>query len=219
MSVNVGAVVLAAGLSRRMGEGRAKVLLPWRAGETVIESVVSALTPHTHSVVVVCGLWHKAIEAHVTPLGAGTVYNPDYSDGEMLSSFKTGLRAMPDDVNAVLIALGDQPRLSGAIVAAVIGAYADAPGGIVAPSYQMRRGHPLLIARRYWDEFLALPADGAPRNVITRHADAIRYVMCADDAILCDIDTPEAYALERAKAGLAPLNLLLVEKSDQPPDQ
>jgi molybdenum cofactor cytidylyltransferase len=201
----IGAVVLAAGMSRRMG--RPKVLLPWRPGEIVIQAVVDALLPHASPVLVVGGYRIAEVSRAVTPRGAQVVMNPDYEMGEMLSSFKAGLAALPGDVEAALIALGDQPRIRAETVARLAAAFADAPGGIVVPSYAMRRGHPLIIARRHWGEFMELGQDDAPRTVIERHKAAITYVLCEDDSIIGDIDTPEQYASERAKAGLAAITL------------
>jgi len=98
--------------------------------------------------------------------------------------------------------LGDQPSLQARTIHQVLTAYAEGQGEIVAPSYQMRRGHPILIDRRYWSEILALPAEGAPRDVIERHKDRIAYVNVHSDSILRDVDTPEAYRDERRRAGL-----------------
>lgn len=204
-SLRVGAVVLAAGLSRRMG--RPKPLLPWRPGETVIEAVVAALTDCTYPVVVVCGQWYEAIAPLVAPLGAQALFNSDYETGEMLSSFKVGLAALPADLDAALIVLGDQPRLTAEVVERLAAALVQSPHPVAAPSFGGRRGHPIAIRNQIWPEFLSLPAHETPRAVIQRHAHEIEYLDWGDDAVLCDIDTPEAYALERAKAGLQPVDL------------
>ncbi len=66
----------------------------------------------------------------------------------------------------------------------------------------MRRGHPILIDRRYWNEILDLPADGAPRDVIERHKDRIAYVNVDTDSVLRDVDTPDDYQAARRLAGL-----------------
>ena len=81
-------------------------------------------------------------------------------------------------------------------------AYAEGKGEIVAPSYQMRRGHPILIDRRYWAEILALPDGGAPRDVINRYPDRAAFVNVDSDSVLRDVDTPEDYRDERGRAGL-----------------
>ncbi len=198
---HVGAVVLAAGLSRRMGQP--KVLLPWTDRQTVIEHILTQLllakVEHT---TVVTGHRANDVRLLATRLGADAVYNPDYASGEMLSSLKAGLLAQPPHISAVLVVLGDQPRIQARIIAQVLAAYAEGAGDIVAPSYQMRRGHPILIDRRYWQDILNLPADGAPRDVIDRYKDRIGYVTVDTDSVLRDIDTPDDYRDERRNAGL-----------------
>jgi molybdenum cofactor cytidylyltransferase len=118
----------------------------------------------------------------------------------MLSSFKVGLRAQPANIGAALIVLGDQPRIQPKIVGQLTMAYAEGQGDLIAPSYQMRRGHPMLIDRRYWGEILALPEDGAPRDVIRKHT--VTHINVENDSVLHDVDTPEDYQNERWKAGL-----------------
>ena len=76
----------------------------------------------------------------------------------------------------------------------VLPAYAAAPAGFVAPTYGGRRGNPVLIARRHFDELLALPPDAAPRALLARHADDVLSVAVDSDAVLHDLDRPEEYA-------------------------
>lgn len=197
----VGAVVLAAGMSTRMGQP--KVLLPWADGRTIIEHIIHQLyLARVDHVNVVTGYRSGEVRRLVTQQGASAVYNVSYKSGEMLSSLKAGLRAMPDHIAAAMIVLGDQPRIQPRVVAQVMMAYAEGRGGIVAPSFQMRRGHPILIDRRYWSEILDLPVDGSPRDVINAHADEIAYVEVNTDSVLRDVDTPDDYSRERSRAGL-----------------
>ena len=121
----------------------------------------------------------------------------------MLSSLQTGLSALDDGVSACLVFLGDQPQISARLVHQIMTAYAGGQGGIVAPSFMNRRGHPILIDRRFWPEILDLPDGGAPRDVINAHADDITYVITEDDTILRDMDTPEEYQAALRRAGLA----------------
>jgi molybdenum cofactor cytidylyltransferase len=195
---SVGAVVLAAGMSRRMGEP--KVLLPWGEGQTIIEHILEQLLlARVDHVTVVTGNQQARVSALAEALGATTVFNAAYETGEMLSSLKAGLRAMPDHIGAALVVLGDQPSIQPRIIQQVMQRYAEGAGDIVAPSYNMRRGHPILIDRRYWREILALPDDGAPRDVINAHADRIAYVEVKTDSVLRDVDTPQDYREERAR--------------------
>ncbi len=197
----VGAIVLAAGMSTRMGDS--KVLLPWTEHKTIIEHIVDQLIrSRLDYITVVTGHRADEVKRLVKPMGAKVIYNRAYKTGEMLSSLKAGLRAMPDFVTAALVVLGDQPRIQPRVVYQVMNTYAEGKSDLVAPSYEMRRGHPILIGRRYWPDILALRGDSAPRDVLNRHKDRIVYVDVDTDSILRDVDTPQDYEQERHRAGL-----------------
>jgi molybdenum cofactor cytidylyltransferase len=186
----ISAIILAAGQSIRMG--RNKLLLPF-GQSTALETIVTeiAACDQVRDIVVVTGHEHDRIEALLTKYPARCVFNPDYAQAEMLVSIQVGLRALAADVTAALIVLGDQPRLQRDIVQRVIDAYT--PNRLVIPSYQMKRGHPILIPRSLWPHVLSAPKDSTLRDVIRAHADRIDYVEAENDSVLKDIDTPEDY--------------------------
>lgn len=192
------AIVLAAGQSKRMGQQ--KLLLPWREGETVVDYVIKTTRAGgIEEVLVITGADAGTVGQRARENCAVPLHNPDFAAGEMLSSLQTGLRAaLNQNAAAALIVLGDQPSMHSDVIRRILDAYAQGRGTIIAPSHQMRRGHPILIDRVYWNELLDLPPGSAPRDVINRHADQIGYVE-ADDSVLRDIDTPEAYAEERRR--------------------
>jgi molybdenum cofactor cytidylyltransferase len=197
----VGALVLGAGMSRRMGE--LKLLLPWTHGKTIIEHIIEQLLlARVDHITVVTGHMADEVRKRVEPLGVEVVFNPVYATGEMLSSVKAGLNTMPAHMAAAMVVLGDQPRIQPRIVGQVMAAYAEGAGEIIAPSYQMRRGHPILIDRRYWREILNLPDHAAPRDVINAHPERTAYVNVDTDSVLRDVDTPDDYRDERWRAGL-----------------
>jgi molybdenum cofactor cytidylyltransferase len=197
----IGAVVLDDGLSRRMGQS--KILLPWTKRKTIIEHIIEQLIlSRVDHITVVTGYRGDEVRAIAEKQGVEVVHNPYFETGEMLSSLKAGLRAMPAHISASMIVLGDQPRIQPKVIGQVVMAYAEGAGDIVAPSYQMRRGHPILISRRFWPELLALPDGSAPRDVINAHQDRIAYVNVDTDSVLGDVDTPQDYAQERWRAGL-----------------
>jgi molybdenum cofactor cytidylyltransferase len=198
---SVGALVLAAGMSRRMGQP--KVLMPWANGKSIIEHILDQLIlARLDHISVVTGHRAAEVSAVAAKLDIPTVFNAEFATGEMLSSIKAGLRAMPEHIAAALIVLGDQPRIQPRVITQILSAYAESAHEIVAPSYKQRRGHPILIDRRLWAEILALPPDGTPRDVINAHTDRIAYVEVDTDSVLSDVDTPQEYAQERSRAGL-----------------
>lgn len=185
-----GAVILAAGLSSRMVEN--KLLLPWRDGRPLVAHVGSKfLQAGLSDVFVVTGRDASEVRAALADLAVTTVHNPDYATGEMLSSVQVGLRALPAGLSAVFIQPADMPCLP----QAVIGELADRheTGWTVAPRYDGRRGHPVLLDRAYWPAMLGLPAGAMPRDVIEGARERLRLVDVADEGVLLDVDTRAAY--------------------------
>ena len=195
----IGAIVLAAGLSTRMGTP--KVLLEWTNGETILDHILCQLqNARVDEVCVVTGNHAEEVAAIAERHGARAVFNANYAAGEMLSSVNAGLKALPDHIASAMIVLGDQPSIRAEVVKRVMRTYWSHPVQIVAPSYDMRRGHPILLDRGLWEELYALPDGGAPRDVINRHSSDIVYVNVTDDGILRDVDTPQQYEEERRRA-------------------
>lgn len=185
------AVILAAGESRRMGTQ--KLLLPF--GEvTVVEAVVrTALVSSVDRVLAVLGADRDAVRLKLEPSGVEFVNNENYHLG-MLSSVQAGFKALPADAEAAVVMLGDQPFLAPRIIDDVIGAYREERKGIVIPTFQGRRGHPVLVDLGFREEVLALdPADGL-RRLMQAHPRDILEVETGDANILRDMDTPEDYA-------------------------
>ncbi|MCW5854374.1 MAG: nucleotidyltransferase family protein [Anaerolineae bacterium] len=191
------AIILAAGLSSRMG--RPKPLLPF--GERlVIERILTALhqCPVAETVVVV-GHAHGLVEQRLQGWpNTRAAFNPDYATGEMLSSLQTGLQAVSPTADAALVALVDQPRLEPGVVASLVEAYQAGQGGVIVPSYQMRRGHPMLIDRRHWPAILSLVEGQSLRDFMRAAAASIYHVTVDTPSILRDMDTPTDYERELA---------------------
>lgn len=203
---HVGAVVLAAGLSKRMG--RAKVLLPWREGRCVLEQVICILEQSRLSEIgVVLGPSAALIKRKLCSHEIRIVHNANYEKGEMLSSLQAGLRALPQHVQAALVVLGDQPRLQPGVIYKLLTKYASSNKGIVAPIHNGKRGHPILIDRVYWPELLSLKG-GTPRSVINKYTHDTSFVPVSNDSILADINTPQDYAQQRQLAGLPPIKCM-----------
>lgn len=188
----VGAVVLAAGESRRMGQP--KMLLPW-GNTTIIRQVCQQMvaSPGLHEVVVVAGRWQDEIQKQVADLPVRVVHNSRYATGEMLSSLKVGLEALWESCDACMVVLGDQPSIEQAVIGQVLQAYAELRGQIIVPVYANRNGHPLVIDRAFWEAILDLPENAAPRDVLRANRQAIYPLMVDTPSVIEDIDTPEDY--------------------------
>ena len=188
------AIVPAAGLSTRMGGDVSKPLLPW-GKSTVVEQVVSTLlAAGVLDVVVVTGHRREAVEAALAAFPVRCITNPAYTNGEMLASLQAGLRAVPPQQAGALLALADQPQMKPEVVTKVLQAFAN--GGnqsIVVPSYQMRRGHPIVLPKWLWQEVVDLAPGDSLRSVINRHGTAIQHLVVDTPTVLADVDTPGQY--------------------------
>lgn len=186
----IGAVVLAAGRSRRMGA--CKTLLPV-GGVPMITRLVRALAECAVSeILVVAAADAPAIAAALEGLPARLVRNPD-PDSAMLDSVRCGLRALPAGCQAALIVPGDQARLAPDIIRPLLAAFAQGSHGLVVPLCRGRRGHPLLVARRHFAETLTGLDDTGLRGLLRRHPEDVREVPVEHPGVLDDVDTPEDY--------------------------
>lgn len=198
MAKTIAAVILAAGLSRRMGTP--KMLLPW--GQTTVLGQVIAIFAQAgvEEIVTVTGCAREAVEAEAERLAQEftlrCVHNPQYEDGEMLSSLQCGLASLGTHVESALIGLGDQPQLSLTAALTVVSAYESSAARLIVPSHHVRRGHPWLVQRAFWEQILALKPPLTLRDFLNARAGDILYVE-ADQTILKDLDTPEEYQREK----------------------
>ena len=187
----VAGIILAAGMSTRMGQ--LKQLLPL-GGRAAIEWIAEVVGRRLDQTVVVLG--HRAEE--IAPVLAGypvcCVVNSAYRMG-MFSSVQCGIQAV-DAAADYLICLGDQPRLSGAVVEQVLQARKQIGAGIIIPTANGRRGHPVLIRNAYRAEILGLPLDVGLNAVTRGHPEDTCELPVAEDAILTDMDTPADYQRE-----------------------
>jgi molybdenum cofactor cytidylyltransferase len=189
----IGVIILAAGESTRMG--RSKLDLPLKDGRPIILHVVDQfLGAGIKPVVVVTGGNRMAIEQVLMGKEVELIYNPDSASGEMISSVKAGLQAVEATlINAVLIMPGDLPFLQLSTIEAIMAAWKETSANIIAPSFQHRRGHPVLFARTEWDAIQGLAPGQTLRDYVAQHEDRISYVVVTDPGIISDMDTPEDY--------------------------
>ena len=193
-------ILLAAGRSQRMG--CQKLLLPF-AGKTVIGHIAAQLleSPLDWMIVVAGGdamciadALHQATSDATGQRSErlSMVTNPD-SSGDMLSSVRCGIRALPGECQRVLVALGDQPSITSRLIAQMLSAFDMAGRGILVPVYNGKTGHPILFSARYCEEVLAHYDEVGLRGMLKAHPDDVFSFPVSDSAILCDMDYPEDY--------------------------
>lgn len=182
-------MILAAGLSRRMGFPKA--LLRW-GEETYLDRLIRLFGAVCPEVVVVLRPGAEELLGECQRLGeARVVYNADADRGQ-LSSLQTGLSAVAGE--AVLFSPVDYAHVREATVRLVA---AGGPGMVVQPSFEGRHGHPVWVRRAVAEALLATPADGAARDVVRTFARS--FVEVDDPGVVMDADDPEGYAAVRER--------------------
>jgi CTP:molybdopterin cytidylyltransferase MocA/xanthine/CO dehydrogenase XdhC/CoxF family maturation factor len=186
------AVVLAAGLSRRMG-AQNKLLLPV-AGEPMIRRVVSnVLAAGLVEVVVVLGHQAEDVRLVLAPLGVRCVVNADFESGQV-SSVRVGLAALTQPVDAVMVCLGDQPLLGSADFERLCVAYRERPhGSILVPMRGNRRGNPVLFDWRSACETLERGTNFGCRQFLDENPERVYRWQAPNDHYVRDVDAPEDY--------------------------
>jgi molybdenum cofactor cytidylyltransferase len=189
--MSISAIIPAAGQSKRMGQP--KMLLPW-GDTTVLGKVIETIQmAGVEDILIVTGGARDEVEKVAEKYNTRVTHNQDYAKNEMLTSIQLGLQAQNPSTEATLICLGDQPQVEEGSVQKVCDAFRQNKSNIIVPSYQMRRGHPWLIARELWNEVLQMRAPKSMRDFLNTHSDDIFYVELNTPSILLDLDTPADY--------------------------
>jgi molybdenum cofactor cytidylyltransferase len=185
----VAALVLAAGTSSRMGGQQHKLLRIVDGRPLVWHAVDAALGSRCTQVLVVTGCEAESVELALDLDQVSIVRNPNYASG-MSTSLRCGLAALPTDTAAVLVLLADMPRVSAAHIDRILAAFDPGRPTIVVPTFQGRRGNPVLWPRCYFAELRGIVGDTGGRSLLETHAAEVLTVPIESDAILADVDTP-----------------------------
>ncbi len=195
--MNIAAVILAAGGSRRMGAP--KQLLPVDGQPMLARVVQQACAAQLGAVIVVLGAARRAIQPLLVGYPVIIAVNRRWRSG-LASSLRVGLAHVPADADGVLFVPGDMPYLRADTLRQLASLYYTAGMPIVAPTYRGRRGNPVLFGRALFGELAALTGDAGGRALLAKHAHEIALLDVENDSILRDIDTPADYAPLSASA-------------------
>lgn len=187
-------VIVAAGLSRRMGAFKPLLRVDDR---TMIErSVRSMLRAGVDRVTVVLGYRGDEIEAVLRKSGLfdriHLVYNPDYAETEMLDSIKLGVRALMDCRDFFLLP-GDMPAVHPETFRAVCQAHQGSGKAVTFPTIAGRRKHPPLISAACIPAILSFREEGGLRQLWRTMEDSIQSVPVDDLGCTMDVDVPRDY--------------------------
>ncbi len=189
----IAALVLAAGQSRRMGRNN-KLLAEIDGVAMVRRSAENILASKASPVIAVTGHEKTRTEAALDGLDIEFAHNPDYAEG-LSTSMKAGIGALNEDVDGILVCLGDMPRVTPETVDKLIAAFDPLEGrAICVPTWRGKRGNPVLWSSRFFDEMMQVSGDVGARHLIGTHADLVVEVEMKDDGVMIDVDTPDALA-------------------------
>ena len=184
------ALILAAGSSTRMGAKNK--LLANVIGKPMVTHVVDAIRQSmVNSVVVVTGYEREKIENVLSQRNISFVHNENFKAG-LSESLKVGLKEIPDDVDGVLICLGDMPLLTSTIIDNLIKAFDPIEGrSICVPINGRKRGNPVLWDKSYLTEMTEIVGDVGAKKLLEKYSDHVFEVSFEEDNVLIDVDTPD----------------------------
>jgi molybdenum cofactor cytidylyltransferase len=194
----IAAVVLAAGRSTRM-RGSNKLLAEIARRPLVRIVAEEALASRADPVIVVAGHQRAEVEKALAGLRVRIVHNPDFAEG-LGTSLRAGIAAVPADSDAAIVCLGDMPRVDAALMNRLIAAFDPDRGAlVVVPTFEGKRGNPVLWSRRFFPDLMAIEGDVGARHLIGRYSEAVAEVPVEGKAALVDVDTPEALSGVKAE--------------------
>lgn len=196
----VAAILLAAGESRRMGPVN-KLTLAVHGVPLLRRTAQVLLRSALIEIVVVLGHEAETARALLCDMPLRLVDNPHFAEGRM-TSVHCGMQALHKPCDGVMVCLSDQPLLESLDVDTLIrGFLQDCPRSVLVPTYQGRRGNPIVLAHRHREAILAGDRNLGCKRLIEKHPDLVWPMAMDNDHCVFDLDTPEDYARLLEKQG------------------
>ena len=199
--VVVGAVLLAAGEGRRMG-GKPKSLLELGGVSLIRRQLIALSGAGVDELVVVLGHYADDIEAQVRDFPVTIVRNPDPAAGQN-TSLRCGLAALGGKLDAVMVALADQPLINAQDISDLIGAYKKRPQGaqVVYPEFEGQRGNPVIFSAEVKDAILQDGANVGCRQWQAANPEQVHVWPTDNRRYVIDVDSPEDIAALTERTG------------------
>ena len=188
--IPVAAVVLAAGVSRRMGAENK--LLRKIGGQPMVRWVVeAALASRARPVIVVTGHEADGVRQALDGINVRFADNPQFEYG-LSTSVRAGVDRVPAGCAGALMLLGDMPRITDNIIDALIDGFRKHGGcAVCVPVCAGRRGNPVLWPRELFPDMMRLSGDVGARGLLKRHQARIEDIVLDSTSIFLDVDTPD----------------------------
>jgi molybdenum cofactor cytidylyltransferase len=189
----VSAIVLAAGMSARMGQN--KLLLLFKGKPLIAHAVDILLASEIDEIIVVLGNEADKVQEKLRGRQVRLIENPDFREG-LSTSVRAGVTAVSRQADGIMVYLADQPLLESADVNRILRAFAhakDAGKSIVVPFFDRQRGNPVLLDSSYREAILGVVGDVGCKGVIKRYPDQVFVLQMESDHVIRDMDTIEEY--------------------------
>lgn len=191
-SMGVGAVILAAGSSSRMGSP--KQILQFRGSTLLRRAAVAALDAGCRPVIVVTGANAELTRRELDGLDVSEVFNTHWATG-MASSIRAGVEGLVSanaDADAAVVMLCDQPHVTAVVISNLVAAHRNTGSSVVASTYGGSFGVPALFGKDLFAELGRLKGASGAKKVIERHSSVAHFIHFNGGDV--DIDTPDDFS-------------------------
>jgi molybdenum cofactor cytidylyltransferase len=169
--------------------------------KTFLEQIISVLgLSDVDRITVVLGAEAETIKKSIDLSGTNIVINKDFKKGQ-LSSLIAGIENAPEETEAILVCLVDNPFITKEVVNAIISKFKETNNPIIVPVFNKERGHPTLFSRSLFNELLGAPEDQGARYVLYSNEEKVLELETFESRILIGIDTPDDYKFHFGTAG------------------
>ena len=188
----VSAILLAAGESRRMGAHN-KLTLPVAGVPMLRRSAGILSNSSVHEIVVVIGHEQQTARALLEDLPVGIVHTTDYREGQM-SSVYCGMAALSERCDGVMVCLSDQPLLEAGDIDRLVCTFLnDCATSVLVPTWQGRRGNPIILDYRHRAEILGGARHLGCRRLVENFPHLVTALEMDNDHVVFDLDSPVDY--------------------------
>ncbi len=170
--------------------GQPKLLLPW-GSRTVLGQTIHNVLAVTKDVLVVTGAYAEQTRLIAEAAAVPTRHNPDYAKGEMISSLQTALATL-EETDGFFVMLGDMPLVQPETMREIVHFWRERRG-IVVPTYEGVRGHPVVFSAEFIPPLRTLTWAQSPRDIVQANSDKLHLFPVKSQSILIDLDTPASY--------------------------
>jgi CTP:molybdopterin cytidylyltransferase MocA len=180
--------------------GSPKALVSYQ-GTSFLEHLLS-VTKHPAIGVrrVVLGPDAEAIAKQIALVDGEALVNADWEQGQ-LSSVQAALRSLPAGTDGMLLCPVDHPLVSAALVDSLIAAFLETRAPVVVPTFEGRRGHPVIFSAAVYEELLAAPMETGARAVVWAHKNEVQEVTTSEEGCVLNLNAPEALAKLKNRQG------------------